>query len=101
MLTKELQARKILNINRDILECKSWVRANIAQVRFILIETYWNVNADEAEYVDPALYILIETYWNVNVLTFRNTSLFLMILIETYWNVNEVPVTPVKPDFLY
>ena len=36
---------------------------------FVLIETYWNVNASEqTEYEIPDS-VLIETYWNVNVVT--------------------------------
>ena len=33
----------------------------------VLIETYWNVNADRADGIPVRSIVLIETYWNVNV----------------------------------
>ena len=53
-------------INRNIVECKLFLRWRFDQCNFELIETLWNVN--EADLIAcPALVCeLIETLWNVN-----------------------------------
>ena len=33
-------------------------------------------------------YVLIETYWNVNYIDTSTQSSKVIVLIETYWNVN-------------
>ena len=33
----------VSSINRNILECKVRMRKNIAKIKPVLIETYWNV----------------------------------------------------------
>ena len=35
-------------------------------VTCVLIETYWNVNANELNINQVSTIVLIETYWNVN-----------------------------------
>ena len=40
--------------------------------RFVLIETYWNVNSGEPVKNIKSEKVLIETYWNVNA--FPNSS---------------------------
>ena len=36
-------------------------------VSCVLIETYWNVNANENQPQRGTAAVLIETYWNVNI----------------------------------
>ena len=55
-----------ININRDILECKSRFSLDSRLMSLILIETYWNVNLFPVSCELMQNNILIETYWNVN-----------------------------------
>ena len=54
----------------------------------VLIETYWNVNAQRRAVACRELSVLIETYWNVNVVQWNKFAKVRGVLIETYWNVN-------------
>ena len=56
----------------------------------VLIETYWNVNADKTGLRPAFCKVLIETYWNVNFGDNIQTPGGHKVLIETYWNVNIV-----------
>ena len=55
-----------LGINRNILECKLFFPPYMQGRSFVLIETYWNVNASAQSDLWSQSRVLIETYWNVN-----------------------------------
>ena len=77
-----------MSINRNILECKYKSVKRKMVTKWVLIETYWNVNIYPNSGLMDLILVLIETYWNVNY-EFPPESLSLLrVLIETYWNVN-------------
>ena len=54
------------SINRNILECKLFYVRGMYSKRWVLIETYWNVNKKFLSKLKKGENVLIETYWNVN-----------------------------------
>ena len=107
----QLFAKLIFCFNRYMVECESgWIqRARLFD--FVLIDTWWNVNAEdnrrcvfasvcfnrymvECEYIKQLfrqiLYsVLIDTWWNVNSVKYPPISSITFVLIDTWWNVNE------------
>ena len=95
-----------------MVECESgWIqRARLFD--FVLIDTWWNVNAEdnrrcvfasvcfnrymvECEYIKQLfrqiLYsVLIDTWWNVNSVKYPPISSLTFVLIDTWWNVNSL-----------
>ena len=69
------------------MECKSKVCVIPLSLRYIKIETYWNVNIVIIS-CSFRFHIKIETYWNVNKNTMELKEIESIIKIETYWNVN-------------
>ena len=56
----------VSRINRNIVECKWRKRIAKGWVLMELIETLWNVNIINLEYIYIVYFELIETLWNVN-----------------------------------
>ena len=54
-------------INRNIVECKGISFPFSTNLKFVLIETLWNVKSDMAELMAGEEAVLIETLWNVKV----------------------------------
>ena len=110
----QLFAKLIFCFNRYMVECESgWIqRARLFD--FVLIDTWWNVNAEdnrrcvfasvcfnrymvECEYIKQLfrqiLYsVLIDTWWNVNSLNYFKIQSKKNVLIDTWWNVNILPL---------
>ena len=55
------------SINRNIVECKVCMSAQLEVVDAVLIETLWNVKTEDDAKAVEAASVLIETLWNVKV----------------------------------
>ena len=63
-------------------------------LQFVLIDTWWNVNASVTGSPFTFLVVLIDTWWNVNYGKRFEEELRKAVLIDTWWNVNEAGERP-------
>ena len=77
---KNIEKRNILFKNRmcsPIIEARSTKRGCESIVKYcffivlVLIDTWWNVNADDVSFVIRKEGVLIDTWWNVNSFTVK------------------------------
>ena len=74
--------------NRYMVECEWNIYLASSRLRWVLIDTWWNVNVDVSGIVMIVSFVLIDTWWNVNMRLLRSPTLLLLVLIDTWWNVN-------------
>ena len=49
-----------------------------------MVECEWNIYLASSR----LRWVLIDTWWNVNMRLLRSPTLLLLVLIDTWWNVN-------------
>ena len=71
-----------------MVECESSLAMVVLHPRWVLIDTWWNVNYKKqcsTHYNDG---VLIDTWWNVNFTPHFTPLGTSPALIDTWWNVN-------------
>ena len=58
-----------LSFNRYMVECEFVHQLLFKLFKFVLIDTWWNVNLDISIFEEKCNTVLIDTWWNVNVTT--------------------------------
>ena len=50
-----------------MVECECICRSIVTDCPRVLIDTWWNVNVIDINYINEYACVLIDTWWNVNV----------------------------------
>ena len=56
----------VTSFNRYMVECESILTAQQLSEILVLIDTWWNVNAEYIVVGQSVIKVLIDTWWNVN-----------------------------------
>ena len=65
-----------------------WICQKRKCSKHVLIDTWWNVNADKSPLAMASVTVLIDTWWNVNKFVYYKLCNTRFVLIDTWWNVN-------------
>ena len=60
-------SREQKSFNRYMVECESLAVGVLKRGGIVLIDTWWNVNAEDCHTLILTDTVLIDTWWNVNI----------------------------------
>ena len=71
-----------------MVECECLKKLFFHLKRWVLIDTWWNVNFIKHCSTKRVYFVLIDTWWNVNMINNDAWISEEIVLIDTWWNVN-------------
>ena len=68
------KAHRGIRFNRYMVECEYACGYSHSRIKSVLIDTWWNVNAEDCHTLILTDTVLIDTWWNVNVWKSESSS---------------------------